>query len=55
MEYLPLGGIADLVPEFAVRDLPLGRTLMIYMQNIIDKCEITKYIFKIKNPVTNKI
>ena len=28
MEYLPLGRIAALVPEFAVKDLPLGRTLM---------------------------
>ena len=29
MEDLPLGGIAALVPEFAVKDLPLGRTLII--------------------------
>ena len=28
MEDLPLSRIADLVPEFAVKDLPLGRTLM---------------------------
>ena len=28
MEDLPLGRIAALVPEFAVNDLPLGRTLM---------------------------
>ena len=28
MENLPLGRIAALVPEFAVKDLPLGRTLM---------------------------
>ena len=28
MEDLPLGRIATLVPEFAVKDLPLGRTLM---------------------------
>ena len=28
MEGLPLGRIAALVPEFAVKDLPLGRTLM---------------------------
>ena len=27
MEDLPLGRIAALVPEFAVKDLPLGRTL----------------------------
>ena len=26
MENLPLGRIAALVPEFAVKDLPLGRT-----------------------------
>ena len=31
MEGLPLGRIADLVPEFAVKDLPLGRTLMMMM------------------------
>ena len=30
MEDLPLGRIAALVSEFAVKDLPLGRTLMIY-------------------------
>ena len=28
MEDLPLGRIAALVPEFAVKDLPIGRTLM---------------------------
>ena len=28
MEGLPLGRISALVPEFAVKDLPLGRTLM---------------------------
>ena len=28
MEDLPLGRIAALVPEFSVKDLPLGRTLM---------------------------
>ena len=31
MEDLPLGRIAALVPEFAVKDLPLGRTLIIYI------------------------
>ena len=31
MEDLPLGRIAALVPEFAVKDLPLGRTLMMIM------------------------
>ena len=29
MEDLPLGRIAALVPEFAVKDLPLGRTLKV--------------------------
>ena len=29
MEDLPLGRIAALVPEFAVKDLTLGKTLMI--------------------------
>ena len=31
MEDLPLGRIAALMPEFAVKDLPLGRTLMMMM------------------------
>ena len=31
MEDLPLGRISALVPEFAVKDLPLGRTLMMIM------------------------
>ena len=31
MEDLPLGRIAALVPEFAVKDLPLGKTLMMTM------------------------
>ena len=31
MEDLPLGRIAALVPEFAVKDLPLGRTMMMMM------------------------
>ena len=35
MEDLPLGRIAALVPEFAVKDLPLGRTLMIMIINVI--------------------
>ena len=30
MEDLPLGRIGALVPEFLVKDLPLGRTLMIF-------------------------
>ena len=35
MEYLPLGRNAALVPEFAVKDLPLGRTLMMMMMMMI--------------------
>ena len=31
MEDLPLGRIAALVPEFAVKDMPLCRTLMMMM------------------------
>ena len=31
MEHLPLGRISALVPEFAVKVLPLGRTLMMMM------------------------
>ena len=31
MEDLPLGRIAALVPEFAVKNLPLGRTMMMMM------------------------
>ena len=34
MEDLPLGRIAALVPEFAVKVLPLGRTLMMMMMMI---------------------
>ena len=33
MEDLPLGRIAALVPEFAVKDLPLGRKLMMMKDN----------------------
>ena len=36
MEDLLLGRISALVPEFAVKDLPLGRTLMMIM--IIEYC-----------------
>ena len=35
MEDMPLGRIAALVPEFAVKDLPLGRTLMMMMVLIL--------------------
>ena len=31
MEDLSLGRIAALMPEFAVKDLPLGKTLMMMM------------------------
>ena len=34
MEDLPLGRIAALVPEFALKDLPLGRTLMMMMMMV---------------------
>ena len=34
MEDLPLGGIAALVPEFAVKDLLLDRTLIMMIMNI---------------------
>ena len=39
MEDLPLGRISALVPEFAVKDLPLGRTLMVMkdFQNLFCK------------------
>ena len=36
MEDLPLGRIAALVPEFAVKDLHLGRTLMMMMMIYIN-------------------
>ena len=36
MEDLPLGRIAALVPEFAVKDLPLGRTHDAVMTLIFD-------------------
>ena len=43
MEDLPLGRIAALVPKFAVKDLPLGRTLMIMIFDITFKvCSDTK-------------
>ena len=34
MEDLPLGRIEALVPEFAVKDLPLGKTLMMIMNRV---------------------
>ena len=36
MEDLSLGRIVALVPEFAVKGLPLGRTMMMMMMNIIE-------------------
>ena len=36
MEDLPLARIAALVPEFAVKDLPLGRTLVM-INNMYDE------------------
>ena len=41
MEDLPLRRTAALVPEFAVKDLPLGRTLMIYYNILIQAKETT--------------
>ena len=38
MEDLPLGRIAALVPEFAVKDLPLGITLMMMMMMMMYSC-----------------
>ena len=40
MEDLPLDGIAVLVPEFVVKDLPLGRT-----HDDNDECKLCKTIF----------
>ena len=37
MEDLPLGRTAAFVAEFAVKDLPLGRTLMIYIYIFINQ------------------
>ena len=43
MEDLPLGRIAALVPEFAVKDLPLGRT-HIYTEKLVHIwIKITKF------------
>ena len=40
MEYLPLGRIAALMPEFEMKDLPLGRTLIMIIIIINYKCKI---------------
>ena len=49
MEDLPLGRVAALVPEFAVKDLPLGRTLIMMMfrvkNNIVKFYNVTIIIF----------
>ena len=37
MDGVPFGRIAALVPEFAVKDLPLGRTLMMMMMMMFHK------------------
>ena len=47
MEHLPLGRIAALVPEFAVNDLPLGRTLIIiyiYIYKSMSTCVCVSHI-----------
>ena len=41
MEDLLLGRIAALVPEFAVKDLPLGRTLMMMVVVVVVVMMIT--------------
>ena len=43
MEDLPLGRIAALVPAFAVKDLPLGRKLMMMIIYIYNKNLLTLY------------
>ena len=49
MEDLPLNRIADLVTEFAVKDLPLGRTLMM----IYRKGAKSDWDFRISDLVKN--
>ena len=48
MENLTFGGIAALVPEFAVKDLPLDRTLMIY-------CNYFRAILEVKEVLQSEI
>ena len=48
MEDLPLGRIAALVPEFVVKDLHLGRTLMMMMIFEINIPALFKNIFNRK-------
>ena len=48
MEALPFGRIAALVPEFAVKDLPLGRTLMMMSLRVqkMAKMNLNKVLFE---------
>ena len=49
MEDLPLGRIAALVPEFAVKDLPLGRKLIVWACVCVCVCvciHIVKVFYK---------
>ena len=43
MEDLPLGRIASLTPEFAVKDLPLGITLMMMMMMMMYSIKEEKF------------
>ena len=45
MEDLPLVRIAALVPEFAVKDLPVGRTLMMMMMMMMMILIVLYYTF----------
>ena len=53
MEDLPLGRISALVPEFAVKDLPLGRTLMIAILLTPNFVEVHPAIFEFQVSVVN--
>ena len=58
MEDLPLGRITALVPEFAVKDMPLGRTLMMMMilQNLMRMEHFEINIYKlIKKLISRKL
>ena len=50
MEYLPLGRIAALVPEFAVKDLPLDRTLILPV--VLYGCETWSLTLKEEHRLT---
>ena len=45
MEDLSLSRIAALVPEFAVKDLPLGRTLMMISYKLTNSLQMHNNIF----------